>query len=54
MKKQLLTMAALCAIAFTSNAQTEKGKNLLSGSVGFSSNKSDYNGASKFYRFKIF
>jgi len=44
MKKQLLTMAALCAIAFTSNAQTEKGKNLLSGSVGFSSNKSDYNG----------
>lgn len=43
MKKQLLFMAALCAIAFTSNAQTEQGKNLLSGSVGFSSNKTDYN-----------
>ena len=35
MKKQLLIMAALCTIAFTSNAQTEKGKNLLGGSIKF-------------------
>jgi hypothetical protein len=38
MKKQLLVMAALCAIGFTSNAQTEKGKNLIGGSLSFSTN----------------
>lgn len=39
MKKQLLIMAALCAFAFTSNAQTEKGKNLIGGSINLSSSK---------------
>lgn len=32
-------MAALCAFAFTSNAQTEKGKNLIGGSINLSSSK---------------
>lgn len=32
-------MAILCAIALTSNAQTEKGQNLIGGAIGFSSNK---------------
>lgn len=39
MKKQLATMGILCAIAFTSNAQTEKGQNLIGGAIGFNSNK---------------
>ena len=39
MKKQLIIMAILCAIALTSNAQTEKGQNLIGGAIGFSSNK---------------
>lgn len=36
MKSKLFIMAALCAIAFKTNAQTEKGKSLLGGSVNFS------------------
>lgn len=39
MKKQLLTLVAVCAIAMTANAQTEKGDNLLGGSIGFSYDK---------------
>ncbi|TCC82193.1 hypothetical protein EZ444_26745 [Pedobacter hiemivivus] len=39
MKSKLFIMAALCAIAFKSNAQTEKGKFLLGGSVNFSTSK---------------
>nr|WP_199158810.1 hypothetical protein [Pedobacter sp. ASV2] len=39
MKKQLATMAILCAIAFTSNAQTEKGQNLIGGAIGYNTSK---------------
>lgn len=35
MKKQLLTLVAVWAIAMTANAQTEKGNNLIGGSIGF-------------------
>ncbi|WP_231427582.1 MULTISPECIES: outer membrane beta-barrel protein [Pedobacter] len=40
MKKQLLSLAVLCAVAFTVNAQTEKGKNLIGGSIGYSKSES--------------
>lgn len=43
MKSKLLLVAALCAMAFTANAQTEKGKSLINGSIGFSTNKSESN-----------
>ncbi|UKT66072.1 outer membrane beta-barrel protein [Pedobacter mucosus] len=39
MKKQLLTLAAVCAVALASNAQTEKGQNLIGGSLGYSSSE---------------
>lgn len=38
MKKQLLTLAAVCVIAMAANAQTEKGNNLIGGSIGFNYN----------------
>lgn len=38
MKKQLLTLVAVCAIAMAANAQTEKGNNLIGGSIGFNYN----------------
>ncbi|WP_162799933.1 outer membrane beta-barrel protein [Pedobacter jeongneungensis] len=38
MKKQLLTLVTVCAIAMGANAQTEKGDNLIGGSVGFNYN----------------
>lgn len=42
MKSKLLIMGVLCAVAFTANAQTEKGKNFINGSVGFSSSDKDF------------
>lgn len=41
MKSKLLIMVALCAIAFTTNAQTEKGRKLLGGSIGFVTQKTE-------------
>jgi hypothetical protein len=41
MKSKLFIMAALCAIAFKSNAQTEKGNFLLGGSVNFSTSNNE-------------
>ena len=41
MKSKLFIMAALCAIAFKSNAQTEKGKFLLGGSVNFGTSNNE-------------
>lgn len=41
MKSKLLITGALCAIAFTTNAQTEKGKKLLGGSIGFVTQKAE-------------
>ncbi|WP_316833406.1 outer membrane beta-barrel protein [Pedobacter nutrimenti] len=38
--KKLLTLAAFCACAWTANAQTEKGKILLGGSINYLNNKS--------------
>ncbi|TKC10736.1 porin family protein [Pedobacter polaris] len=43
MKSKLLIMGVLCAVAFTANAQTEKGKSLINGAVGFSTNKNESN-----------
>ena len=45
MKKLVLTILAVSALAFTTQAQTEAGKWLVGGSVGFNSSKAD--GASK-------
>ncbi|MGY0040921.1 outer membrane beta-barrel protein [Pedobacter sp. NJ-S-72] len=45
MKKLLLSLIAVSALAFTTQAQTEKGKFMLGGNVEFDSNKA--NGASK-------
>lgn len=39
MKKQLLSLAMLCAVAFASNAQTEKGDNLIGGSISYNRDK---------------
>lgn len=41
MKPQLFIMAALCAIGPAANAQTEKGKQFINGSIGFTSNKNN-------------
>ncbi|MNK03558.1 hypothetical protein D3C87_214070 [compost metagenome] len=41
MKSKLFIMAALCAIAFKTNAQTEKGNFLLGGAVNFSTSKNE-------------
>jgi len=45
MKKLLLSLVAVAALTFSANAQTEKGKIILGGNVGFNSSKVD--GASK-------
>ncbi len=45
MKKLLLSLVAVAALAFNANAQTEKGKIILGGNVGFNSTKVD--GAAK-------
>lgn len=45
MKKLLLSLVAVSALAFGAQAQTEKGKILLGGGVGFNSTKAE--GASK-------
>ena len=39
MKKLILSIAVLSGLAFTTQAQTEKGKVILGGSVGFNTNK---------------
>ncbi|MGY0040850.1 outer membrane beta-barrel protein [Pedobacter sp. NJ-S-72] len=39
--KKLLTIAMLCASALATNAQTEKGKFILGGTIGYSSDKMD-------------
>jgi len=39
--KKLLTIAMLCASALAANAQTEKGKFILGGTIGYSSTKSE-------------
>jgi len=41
MKKQLLTLVALCAITMGVNAQTEKGDNMIGGSFSISTSKTE-------------
>ncbi|WP_199139068.1 autotransporter outer membrane beta-barrel domain-containing protein [Pedobacter sp. ASV12] len=41
MKPQLFILAALCLMACGANAQTEKGKSFINGSIGFTSNKNN-------------
>ncbi|MBB6237217.1 hypothetical protein HDC90_001837 [Pedobacter sp. AK013] len=41
MKKQLLTLVAVCTIMIGANAQTEKGDNLIGGAIGFNYNKQE-------------
>jgi hypothetical protein len=41
MKKQLLTLVAVCAIAMAAHAQTEKGDNLIGGNLSISSSKTE-------------
>lgn len=43
MKSKLLITCILCTVAFTVNAQTEKGKNFIHGSVGYLSTKNGIN-----------
>lgn len=45
MKKLFLSIALLSGVAFSSNAQTEKGKFVLGGTASYSSEKSDADGA---------
>ncbi|WP_159452590.1 outer membrane beta-barrel protein [Pedobacter nyackensis] len=47
MKNKLFIMAMLCAIAFSTNAQTEKGKFLLGGGVNFSTSNQDNQGSGR-------
>jgi len=39
MKKKLLLLAVLCTTALTLNAQTEKGKTMIGGSIGYGKNE---------------
>ncbi len=41
MKKLLLSLVAVAGLAFSTQAQTEKGKFILGGSVGLNSTKVD-------------
>ncbi|MBB6500023.1 outer membrane beta-barrel protein [Pedobacter cryoconitis] len=40
--KKILTMAALCVVALAAHAQTEKGKTIVGGTIGYSNTKFDY------------
>ncbi|CAH0271294.1 hypothetical protein SRABI27_04255 [Pedobacter sp. Bi27] len=53
MKKQLLTLVALCAIAMATHAQTEKGDNLIGGSLSISSSKTESPNYEKRYFYGI-
>ena len=53
MKKLLLSLVAVSALAFTTQAQTEKGKIIVGGNAAFSTNKSDADGAKSNTSFKI-
>ncbi len=53
MKKLLLSLVAVSALAFTTQAQTEKGKIIVGGNAAFSTSKSDADGAKSNTSFKI-
>lgn len=53
MKKLLLSLVAVSALAFSTQAQTEKGKIIVGGNATFNTNKSDADGAKSNTSFKI-
>lgn len=53
MKKLLLSLVVVSAMAFTTQAQTEKGKFIVGGNAAFDTNKSDADGAKSNTSFKI-
>jgi long-subunit fatty acid transport protein len=53
MKKVILSIALLSGIAFTTQAQTEKGKFIIGGNVSYSTLKSDADGAKASHEFSI-
>jgi len=53
MKKVILSIALLSGIAFTTQAQTEKGKFLVGGNVSYSTVKSDADNAKASHNFSI-
>jgi len=53
MKKLLLSLVAVSALAFTTQAQTEKGKIIVGGNATFNTHKSDADGAKSNTSFKI-
>lgn len=53
MKKLLLSLVAVSALAFSSQAQTEKGKIMLGGNLAFDTYKSDASGAKSNTSFEI-
>src|SRR5690554_4813314 len=53
MKKLILSIALLSGIAFTTQAQTEKGKFIIGGNVSYNSVKTDADGAKASHDFSI-
>jgi len=53
MKKLLLSLVAVSAFAFSTQAQTEKGKIMVGGNVAFDTQKSDASGAKSNTNFQI-
>lgn len=53
MKKLLLSLVAVSALAFSTQAQTEKGKFMLGGNVSFDSKKTDADNAKSNTSFRI-
>ncbi|WEK20642.1 MAG: outer membrane beta-barrel protein [Candidatus Pedobacter colombiensis] len=53
MKKLLLSLIAVSAFAFSTQAQTQKGKFIVGGNVAFDTNKSDADGAKSNTSFRI-
>lgn len=53
MKKLLLSLVAVSALAFSTQAQTQKGQFIVGGNVAFDTNKSDADGAKSNTSFRI-
>ena len=53
MKKLILSIALLSGVAFTTQAQTEKGKFILGGNASYSTSKTDAEGAKASHNFSI-
>src|SRR5690554_23685 len=53
MKKLILSIALLSGVAFTTQAQTEKGKFIVGGNASYSTSKTDAEGAKASHNFSI-